>query len=77
MIQQVEDMGKLDNTLIIYICGDNGNSPEGTEYGTFNQMTAYNGLLTLPVKPYANAPLRELGIGENLSPHGGAMGLGL
>jgi arylsulfatase A-like enzyme len=48
VIQQVEDMGKLDNTLIIYICGDNGNSPEGTEEGTFNQLTAYNGLLTLP-----------------------------
>jgi arylsulfatase A-like enzyme len=48
VIQQVEDMGKLDNTLIIYICGDNGNSPEGTEQGTYNQMTAYNGILTLP-----------------------------
>jgi arylsulfatase A-like enzyme len=48
VIQQVEDMGKLENTLIIYICGDNGNSPEGTEEGTFNQMTAYNGVLTLP-----------------------------
>jgi arylsulfatase A-like enzyme len=48
VIQQVEDMGKLDNTLIMYICGDNGNSPEGTEEGTFNQMTAYNGVLTLP-----------------------------
>ena len=48
VIQQVEDMGKLDNTLIIYICGDNGNSPEGTEEGTFNQMTAYNGILTVP-----------------------------
>src|SRR5277367_3770911 len=48
VIQQVEDMGKLDNTLIVYICGDNGNSPEGTEEGTFNQMTAYNGILTLP-----------------------------
>jgi arylsulfatase len=54
VIQQVEDMGKLDNTLIIYICGDNGNSPEGTEEGTFNQMTAYNGILTLP------APLQAL-----------------
>ena len=52
VIQQVEDMGKLDSTLIIYICGDNGNSPEGTEYGTFNQMTAYNGLVDGPaVKP--------------------------
>ena len=37
VIQAVEDMGKLDNTLIIYICGDNGTSPEGTLSGTFNQ----------------------------------------
>jgi arylsulfatase A-like enzyme len=52
VIQQIEEMGKLDNTLIIYICGDNGNSPEGTVYGTFNQMTAYNGIIEDPaVKP--------------------------
>jgi len=48
VIQQVEDMGKLGNTLVIYISGDNGTSAEGTEEGTFNQMTAYNGILTLP-----------------------------
>ena len=41
-------MGKLDNTLIIYICGDNGTSPEGTLYGTSNQITAYNGILDAP-----------------------------
>ncbi len=48
VIQAVEDMGKLDNTLIIYISGDNGTSAEGTTRGTFNQMTAYNGILDLP-----------------------------
>jgi len=48
VIQQVQDLGKLDNTLIIYICGDNGTSAEGTLEGTFNQMTAYNGILKLP-----------------------------
>jgi arylsulfatase len=48
VIQAVQDMGKLDNTLIIYICGDNGTSPEGTLSGTFNQMTAYNGILDVP-----------------------------
>jgi len=48
VIQSVEDMGKLDNTLIIYICGDNGTSPEGTLYGAFNQLTAYNGILKAP-----------------------------
>ena len=30
VIQAVQDMGKLDNTLIIYIVGDNGTSPEGS-----------------------------------------------
>ena len=49
VIQSVEDMGKLDNTLIIYICGDNGSSPEGTLYGAFNQLTAYNGILEAPM----------------------------
>jgi arylsulfatase len=49
VIQEVADEGKLDNTLIIYISGDNGTSPEGTEVGTPNQMTAYNGILDLPI----------------------------
>jgi arylsulfatase A-like enzyme len=48
VIQQVENMGKLDNTLIIYIDGDNGTSAEGSVYGTFNQMTAYNGIINEP-----------------------------
>jgi len=49
VIQAVEDMGKLDNTLIIYMCGDNGTSPEGKTVGTFNQYTAYNGILDIPI----------------------------
>jgi arylsulfatase A-like enzyme len=49
VIQQVEDMGQLDNTLIIYIDGDNGTSPEGTLSGTPNQYTSYNGILDFPV----------------------------
>src|SRR5437660_98971 len=48
VIQAVEDMGKLDNTLIIYIVGDNGTSPEGLIAGTPNQLTAYNGIMSLP-----------------------------
>jgi arylsulfatase A-like enzyme len=48
VIQEVQDEGKLDNTLIIYIEGDNGTSPEGTEEGTYNTLTAYNGILKLP-----------------------------
>ena len=49
VIQAVEDLGKLDNTLIIYIAGDNGTSPEGTLVGTPNQFTSYNGILNVPV----------------------------
>jgi arylsulfatase A-like enzyme len=49
VIQAVEDMGKLDNTLIIYISGDNGASAEGTIYGTPNEFTSFNGV-TVPVK---------------------------
>ena len=49
VIQAVEDMGKLDNTLIIYIFGDNGTSAEGSLRGTPNQYTAYNGVLDLPI----------------------------
>jgi arylsulfatase A-like enzyme len=48
VIQEVQDEGKLDNTLIIYICGDNGTSAEGTLDGTYNTLTAYNGILTIP-----------------------------
>jgi hypothetical protein len=46
--EEVQDQGKLDNRLIIYISNDNGTSAEGTLEETFNQMTAYNGILTLP-----------------------------
>ena len=44
LIQHVEDMGKLDNTLIIYIAGDNGNSAEGTLVGTPNEVASLNGV---------------------------------
>ena len=44
VIQHVEDMGKLDNTLIIYIAGDNGNSAEGTLIGTPNEIASLQGI---------------------------------
>jgi len=44
VIQAVEDMGKLDNTLIIYISGDNGSSAEGTLTGTPNEVAQFNGV---------------------------------
>jgi arylsulfatase A-like enzyme len=44
VIQAVEDMGKLDNTLIIYISGDNGSSAEGSLVGTPNEVAMFNGV---------------------------------
>jgi len=42
VIQAVDDVRKLDNTLIIYISGDNGASPEGTLHGLFNEFAVAN-----------------------------------
>lgn len=44
VIQAVEDAGELDNTLIIYISGDNGSSAEGTLLGTPNEVAMFNGV---------------------------------
>ena len=49
VIQAVEDLGELDNTLIIYISGDNGASAEGMLNGTPNEFTTFNGV-PVPVK---------------------------
>jgi len=44
VVHAIDDMGFSDNTLIIYIFGDNGASMEGTETGSFNEMTMLNGI---------------------------------
>jgi len=49
VIQAVEDIGRLDNTLIIYINGDNGTSAEGGLHGTPNEVAFFNGV-DVPVK---------------------------
>ncbi len=49
VIQTVEDLGKLDNTLIIYITGDNGTSSEGGLTGTPNEVASVQGV-HLPVE---------------------------
>lgn len=45
LIDSIEDMGELENTLIIYIWGDNGASMEGTLTGSFNETTFFNGVV--------------------------------
>jgi arylsulfatase A-like enzyme len=50
VIQAVEDLGQRDNTLVIYITGDNGPSSEGLRNGSPNEFTAFNGV-AMEVKP--------------------------
>jgi arylsulfatase len=49
VVQAVEDMGKLDDTIIIYINGDNGTSAEGGPLGTPNEVAWFNGISMMPV----------------------------
>lgn len=73
VIQRVEDMGQPDNTLIIYINGDNGASSEGTLDGTPNEFTFFNGV-AVPVKG-ANALVSILGVQQNFPALCSSMGL--
>jgi arylsulfatase len=48
VVQHFQDLGRLDNTLIIYINGDNGTSAEGGPLGTPNEVAFFNGLNEIP-----------------------------
>jgi arylsulfatase len=49
VIEAVRDAGQLDNTLVIYISGDNGGSAEGQVHGTPNEVAFFNGV-EIPVE---------------------------
>src|SRR5262249_35029172 len=44
LVSAIEGMGKMDNTLFIYIAGDNGASPEGGLVGLNNEAGFFNGI---------------------------------
>ncbi|OBI85184.1 arylsulfatase [Mycobacterium asiaticum] len=44
LLDAIDELGESDNTLVFYIWGDNGASMEGTNTGSFNEMTFLNGL---------------------------------
>ena len=48
LLDAVQEMGELDNTLVFYIFGDNGASLEGTITGSFNELTMQNGIALTP-----------------------------
>ncbi len=50
VIQHFQDLGRLDNTLVIYINGDNGTSAEGGPLGTPNEVAFFNGVGDIPAE---------------------------
>lgn len=44
VIDAIDQLGERDNTLVIYIAGDNGSSAEGGLNGLLNEMTFFNGI---------------------------------
>jgi arylsulfatase len=44
LIDAIAQTGQLDNTLVLYIVGDNGTSAEGSMNGLFNEYTFFNGV---------------------------------
>jgi arylsulfatase len=44
LVKALKDIDEMDNTLFIYIAGDNGSSAEGGFVGMYNEMTYFNGV---------------------------------
>jgi arylsulfatase A-like enzyme len=76
VIQAIADTGKLDNTLVIYIAGDNGTSPEGTLPRHTQSVHRVQRHLGYP-SPRTTPVLRCLGFGKDLSAYGGCMVVGV
>jgi arylsulfatase A-like enzyme/uncharacterized membrane protein len=72
LLNAIEELGDLDDTLIFWIWGDNGASLEGTVTGSFNELTFLNGLMLDPkqqtelIEKYGG--LEALG-GDHTAPH--------
>jgi arylsulfatase A-like enzyme len=61
LIDALEDLEILDDTLIYYIIGDNGASAEGTLQGTFNEMIPLNGFGHLETPEFLKENIDKFG----------------
>ena len=61
VIDAIEELGALDNTLIYVIVGDNGASAEGTLNGTFNEMINFNAMAELETPEFMAERLEKFG----------------
>ncbi|WP_198349221.1 MULTISPECIES: arylsulfatase [Ramlibacter] len=68
LVDALEELGVLDDTLVYYIVGDNGASAEGSLQGTFNEIISLNGMGELETPEFLRSRLDQLG-GPESSPH--------
>ena len=61
LIDALEELGILDNTLVYLIIGDNGASAEGTPHGTFNEIISLNGAADFETTEFMAAHIDEFG----------------
>jgi arylsulfatase len=61
LIDAIEDLGVLDNTIVYYIIGDNGASAEGTMNGAFNEMANFNGMAAIETPEFMLSKMDEFG----------------
>jgi arylsulfatase A-like enzyme len=61
LVDALEDLGILEDTLVYYIVGDNGASAEGTPKGTFNELLVLNGLSALETTEFMVSRIDEFG----------------
>ncbi|MCH9725106.1 MAG: arylsulfatase [Planctomycetes bacterium] len=66
LVKAIEDINEMDNTLFIYIAGDNGTSAEGGFVGMYNEMTYFNNVTE---KVEDLVPLMEKWGGPHTFPH--------
>jgi arylsulfatase A-like enzyme len=61
LLDALEDLGVLENTIVYYIIGDNGASAEGTVNGTYNEMINFNGAAALETPEFMMERLDAFG----------------
>lgn len=61
VVDAIEDLGLLDDTLIYYMVGDNGASAEGQLNGTFNELLTFNGVAGLETPEFLASKLEAFG----------------
>ena len=61
LIDAIDDLGVLGDTIVYYIIGDNGASAEGTMNGAFNEMANFNGMAALETPEFMLSKMDEFG----------------